>query len=308
MLGEHGIQLLDHRLLAWHDATVLDKVPVQRGVVLPRRQATVAATGFMGQMRVDPVQIRQDFMDGIAQAVHIQAAEFHAVVGGQQAVVPVQPLGEGFDFAIAPHPGWKTAENMAFPRRVRQASDVLIDMPGIRPVGLDGDDVEAMLFDQAPGDRHSGAIELAAAVACLAQQDDARVSVAVEQRCECRRIQVRQRFGVLVKHRGYISSVDLILLAVEFFHQFLRRAVHGEPPVIGPPRIDPSVRRPRVQIRESRWMTWLGSSGSAAVVNPAALASSRIAWLAAASTEYICRKPLARAWSIRCLSSRRPKP
>ena len=67
-------------------------------------------------------------------------------------------------------------------------------------------------------------------MACLAQQDDARVSVAVEQRCECWRIQVWQRFGVLMKHRGNIGSVDLILLAVQFFHQFIRRAVEEKTP------------------------------------------------------------------------------
>ncbi len=57
-----------------------------------------------------------------------------------------------------------------------------------------------------------------------------RACVAVEQRCECRRIQVWQRFGVLMKHRGNIGSVDLILLAVQFFHQFIRRAVEEKTP------------------------------------------------------------------------------
>jgi hypothetical protein len=66
---------------------------------------------------------------------------------------------------------------------------------GVGPVGLDGDEAESVLLDQAPRDRRPGAIELARAVAGLAQQHDARVGEAIERTGEGWIVYVRQGLG-----------------------------------------------------------------------------------------------------------------
>lgn len=185
LFGQHHIQLFNHRLLARHDATAFDEVAVQGRVILPGRQATITAARFASQVRICPVQKGQHFMNGVAQAVDVRASKLDAALDGQQAIVSMQPVGECLDLAVAPHPGWETAENMALPCRMGQAPHVLVDVSGIRPVGFDGHDVESVLFDQTPGNCCTGAIELAGAMACLAQHHYTGVGVAVEQRSEC---------------------------------------------------------------------------------------------------------------------------
>ena len=89
MLCQHGIELLDHWLFARHDATALHEMPIQRRVILPGGKAAIASPGFKGQARVYPVQVGEHFMNGVAQAVDIQATEFDATFGAQQVIVPV---------------------------------------------------------------------------------------------------------------------------------------------------------------------------------------------------------------------------
>jgi hypothetical protein len=64
---------------------------------------------------------------------------------------------------------------------VRLAADVAIDSAGVRPVTLDQDSLEAMLGDQLLGQEGPGAVELVAAVAGLAEEDDAARSQALGQ-------------------------------------------------------------------------------------------------------------------------------
>ncbi|MNR10272.1 hypothetical protein D3C85_1265150 [compost metagenome] len=72
----------------------------------------------------------------------------------------------------------------------------MVDLRRVRPVRFDGDDAEAVFFDQSAGDRRSAPVELGGAVAGLADQHHTGVSVAVEQRAERGAVQRRQRLGV----------------------------------------------------------------------------------------------------------------
>ena len=67
------------------------------------------------------------------------------------------------------------------PGRRRAVAHVAVDRGRVGPVGLDGDDGEAVLLDQPARDRRAGAVELRRAVARLAEQHDAAVGEAVEQ-------------------------------------------------------------------------------------------------------------------------------
>src|SRR2546421_12936838 len=105
-------------------------------------------------------------------------------------VVAAQPLGELDDDAVAPHPGRKTLEaaERFLRARVRAlAAHVAVDAVGVRPVGLDGDGVEALLNDQTFSYLRPLAVELVRAVRSLAQQHEARFADQLQQRVVIRR-------------------------------------------------------------------------------------------------------------------------
>ncbi len=105
-----------------------------------------------------------------------------------------QPADELVHVFVAPHPGRESRE-----RRERQlragpiAEHVVIDPGGVGPVGLDGDEVEAAPFDEGLRDPRPHPVELARAVGGLAQQDEARVSDALEQGVDRARVDVVDR-------------------------------------------------------------------------------------------------------------------
>ena len=49
-----------------------------------------------------------------------------------------------------------------------------------RPIRLDSDDIEPMLFNQAARNRRSGLVEFRSAMACLPQKDDLRIRKTIE--------------------------------------------------------------------------------------------------------------------------------
>lgn len=231
MLGQHHVELFDHLRFTGHQAIAFDEMTVQGRVILPGRQAAVAPPCFLGQLRVDAVQIVQHLMDRVAHAVNVEATELHAVFTGALMVVAVQPVGKGFDLGVAPHPGGEAAEDMAFPGRRGQPSDVFVDMPCIGPVGLNGDDGEAMPLNQALRDGGPGAIEIAGAVAGFADQHHPRIRVAIEHFAERCRIERRQRLGKLAQDRGDGGSIDLPRRAIVFILHALGGCAHGRRPV-----------------------------------------------------------------------------
>ena len=230
LLGEHDVQLLDHLMLAGHHAVAFDEVTIQGRIVLPGRQAAVAPACFLGQMGVDTVQILQHLMNRVAQAVDVQATEFDARFRCALMIEAVQPIGKGLDLGIAPHPRGEAAEDMALPGRRRQPAHIAVDMPGIWPVGFDRHHVEAVLLDQALGNGGAGSIKIMGAMAGLADQDHPRIPIAIEQLTKGRRLQRRQRLGILAQDRGDGRCAQAPGGAITFIQPILRRCVHVHGP------------------------------------------------------------------------------
>lgn len=86
------------------------------------------------------------------------------------SVVRAQPLDEAERLLVAPHPGWKACERCELERRASRATEhVIVDARCIRPIGLDRNEVEAASPDQLTADMRPHAVELATAVASLAE-------------------------------------------------------------------------------------------------------------------------------------------
>src|SRR5439155_21998836 len=100
-------------------------------------------------------------------------------------VVYAQPVDKGQHLLVAPHPGREALKGWAGLRRRSEVTDVTVDPRRIGPVGLDRDDGEAMIDDQALRDRGAGTVELRGAVRRLAEQHDPRVAEPVEKSAEC---------------------------------------------------------------------------------------------------------------------------
>ena len=86
-------------------------------------------------------------------------------------------------------------------RLIGQLPHVAVDGGGVRPVCLHGNDSEAVMLDQAPGDGGAGAIELRRAVRGLAQQNDARRCETVE--CTRRRPDRRARAAARLRREAH---------------------------------------------------------------------------------------------------------
>ena len=72
---------------------------------------------------------------------------------------------------------------------------IVIDARGIRPIAFDGDEVEPLLDDQFARDALAHPVEFGSAVACLAEQHDARVADPFEQRGKIDGIDRAERLG-----------------------------------------------------------------------------------------------------------------
>lgn len=75
-------------------------------------------------------------------------------------------------------------------------------MPGVGPVGFDGDNGEAVMLDQMSGDGGAGAVEIVGAVAGFADQYDLGVGEAIEHLAKGRAVLGGQRLGVMTQDVG----------------------------------------------------------------------------------------------------------
>ena len=100
-------------------------------------------------------------------------------------------------------------------------------MAGIGPVGLHGDDGEAVPLDQPLSDGGPGPIEIAGAMAGLANQHQPRLPIAIEQFTKRHRIECRQWLGKLTQNRHDGRPVGR---AIVFIQQALGGCVHGRHP------------------------------------------------------------------------------
>ena len=110
--------------------------------------------------RIDPVQIGEHGRDRGGHAVEIEAIEADPLAGRLRRVMAAQELHEIVDVPVPPHPGRKPGEGRRTHRLAGPLAHVAVDGGGVRPVGFDGHDTEAVALDQAPGDGGPGAIEL----------------------------------------------------------------------------------------------------------------------------------------------------
>ena len=95
------------------------------------------------------------------------------------------PIDEGAAISVLRHiQVGKRWNGGSAPCRTGAMAHIAVHDRRVRPVGLDGDDGEAVLLDQAPRDGGTRAIELGRAMAGFAEQDNAAVGEAIEQAAE----------------------------------------------------------------------------------------------------------------------------
>jgi hypothetical protein len=152
-------------------------------VAVPVIEAGVPRPGAHRGLGVHLLQVAQDEVHRLVQAVEVEAVEADRVDG--VLVVRAQPHGEGLDDLVAPHPAreaQEVAQRVGRRAVLARPAHEAVDAVGRRPVGLDGHGVEAGLHDQPAG--HAGAldVELVRPVRCLADQHAAPGADAIEQR------------------------------------------------------------------------------------------------------------------------------
>lgn len=157
---------------------------VPGGVGLPRSEAGIAFARRAGALRVDALEIGDDGGNGAPQAVDVESPELDLPVRAAGIVVDAQVVHELFHLDVAPHPGRKAFKRPLQRLFGRQLPDEMIDRRGIRPIGLDRDDVETVMLDQLPGDAGTRAIELGRAVRRFSEHYNFRFAEPVEERGE----------------------------------------------------------------------------------------------------------------------------
>ena len=185
----------DDRRLADGIALVERCAAIGRRFGAPGRQASVTLARLDCRAGIDLVEIIQHGGHGRPHVVEIQTIEGRATGHRAGSVVFAHPAEERLDVGVAPHPGGKAAERRVRHHLVGLQPHMPVDGRRIGPVGFDRHGVEAVLFNETPGDRRAGAIEVAGPVARLAQENHARVSIAVEGLREGGIVEVRERLG-----------------------------------------------------------------------------------------------------------------
>jgi len=146
-------------------------------------EARIPCTGALCLVGIDRVEVRDDCFDRGSQAVEVEPVEArHAERIGDPVVAFAQPVDELDHLGVAPHPGREAPEiSQRLPSGaiVREPHHVAVDPVRVRPVGLHGDDVEAVVFDQVLGDARPRVVEFRRAVRRLAEQHHAAVGKAL---------------------------------------------------------------------------------------------------------------------------------
>ena len=183
--------MLDDALLARLRQAERRRVAVALRVLREVLEARVAVARAPRGVGVNLVEEAEHGLDRSVEAVEVEAVEADALAPRRERlVVAAQPLGELDDHAVAPHPGGEaleTAERLFGLFVSALAAHVAVDAVSVRPVGLDGDGVEAFLNDQPLSDFGALAVELVRAVRRLAQKHEARFAHQLQQRVVIRR-------------------------------------------------------------------------------------------------------------------------
>ena len=192
---------------------------------MPGCQAAVAVARGRGSLRIDPLEVVEHRRDRRAEAVDVQPMKGSTLIGRKRLIVGAQPVGELHHLDVAPHPAGEPRESAAARWARSMMPDIAIDPCDIRPVRLDGNDVEVVMPDQLPGDGRARPVELGRAVGRFAQQDHARLAEAREHRAEfVRALGRRQRLRRVLHGLG---DGNLRILARGFRNS---RLSHGAAP------------------------------------------------------------------------------
>src|SRR5579872_6991707 len=194
-------------------------MPIVRRVSLPRCQTAVTPARFLGCLVIDPIQIVQHRCDRRAQTVDVQTAEFDPIRTGAVFVFAPQPFNKFQHLDIAPHPTWKPVECSRGAASRRMVANITVDARRIRPVGFNGDNVEAAILDQVPGYCRSSAVEFAGAVTGLAEKNDSCIAVTGKKITEgFSLLGWRQYFRHIAKRRYDPVVTKYFFLAEQTFH------------------------------------------------------------------------------------------
>ena len=178
-------QLLQHAALAVGPQAEGDGVAVGLRLVGQVVEAGIARAGTLRRFRIDAVEIAHDGLHRIAQAVQVEAEEADAAGRiGLLCVVRAQPAEPARDLGVAPHPAREALE--IGERRVDRVRAAFALRPAARtqcrrPVGLDGDRVEAAPLDQPARQIGAQPVELFGAMRRLAEQHEARIADRIDQ-------------------------------------------------------------------------------------------------------------------------------
>ncbi len=163
---------------------------------MPGAQAAITIARLPGGSRVDRVQVAEHGFHRGLEAVHIQAAEAHAIIPGPIGVERPQMRDKAQDLRIAPHPCRKTREGIARERGLAAVDHEAVEMSRIRPVRFDRHDTKVVVLDQVLGDGGAGTVKLGRPVRRLAEQDDPGIPEAIEAGAEASLLGQWQGLGV----------------------------------------------------------------------------------------------------------------
>ena len=164
-------------------------------LILPRQQAAIALPRRRGSGGIVLLEIGDHGMDRFAEAVDIEPAHAHPLRFGQARIMAAQPVSETQDFLVAPHPCREAHERLTPARAGCIVTDIIVDACDVGPVALDGNDSEAVAFDQPPGDRGAGSIEFMRSMRCFTEEDDPGIAEPLKDVGEIGRVRTRQKFG-----------------------------------------------------------------------------------------------------------------
>ena len=151
------------------------------GTLNERQQTSIPLSGQFTHLRIQRVKIINHGMNRRAHTIQIQPIKRRALLLPQPRIIRPQPANKIPRLLIPPHPRGKAAQRsnsllllvqIRFHRIAHRValSHVSIDTLRVGPVGLDGDDVEAVMLDHVLRDASARGVELRGAVAGVPDQ------------------------------------------------------------------------------------------------------------------------------------------
>ncbi len=188
-IGQHRGDLLLARLVLAGEG----RMAVHGGIRLPRSEAAIALTRHLGGLGVDALEIVQDHLNRVVQAVEIEPVE--RPPGRQVLACALCSRSQSTNSRTSRfrhiHIG-NRANAVHSVRGTLLVPDIVVDARGVRPIALDGDEGEALLLDQRASDPCAHAIELRGAVGRLAEENHPRIADPLEHAARDAPIQSRR--------------------------------------------------------------------------------------------------------------------